>query len=142
MRFVTPQFIDIEPKIIGPITARQFIILVLGGGLVFICYKIFDTIIFALVSLFIVAPIILAFAFIKFNGRPFHYFLLSIIQSSRRPSLRVWRKEIIIEKEMDLKKKEAPKEEMAVRKNLPLKKLSRLSLQVDTGGKFNVEEGS
>lgn len=139
MRFITPQFIDIEPKIIGPITARQFIILVIGGGLIFICYKIFDMVVFILISLFIIAPIILAFAFIKVNGRPFHFFLLSFIQSSRRPNLRIWKKQIIIEKEIDLKKEEIKKETVVVRKTLPLRKLSHLSLQVDTGGKYQKE---
>ncbi|KKS92044.1 MAG: hypothetical protein UV69_C0039G0006, partial [Parcubacteria group bacterium GW2011_GWE2_43_12] len=30
-QFVVPQFIDVEDKIIGPITVRQFIIIMVGG---------------------------------------------------------------------------------------------------------------
>ena len=41
-QFVIPQFIDVEDKIIGPITVRQFIIMLAGGGLVFISYKLSD----------------------------------------------------------------------------------------------------
>lgn len=137
MRFVTPQFIDIEPKIIGPITARQFIIIVIGGGLIFISYKIFDTTIFILITLFILLPLVLAFAFLNVNGRPFHFFILSFVQTSRRPSLRVWKKEQIVVKEIEIKKEKKTLEKVSVRKNLPTSRLSNLALQVDTGGKFN-----
>lgn len=140
MRFVTPQFIDIEPKIIGPITARQFIILVIGGGFTFLSYKIFDLVVFILLVVFFFLPIILSFAFLNINGRPFHFFLLSFIQTSRRPSLRIWKKENIAFKEIEIKKEKIKTEIITVRRTLPMRKLSHLSLQVDTGGKFNDEE--
>jgi hypothetical protein len=141
MRFVTPQFIDIEPKIIGPITARQFIIIVIGGGLIFISYKLLDTTIFILVTLFILLPVVLAFAFLNVNGRPFHFFILSFIQTSRRPSLRVWKKEQIVVKELEIKKEKKSLQQVSVRKTLPTSRLSNLALQVDTGGKFS-EDGT
>lgn len=137
MRFVTPQFIDIEPKIIGPITARQFIIIVIGGGLIFISYKIFDLTVFILITLLFLLPLVLAFAFLNVNGRPFHFFILSFIQTSRRPGLRIWRKEILVVKELELKKEKKESEQIMVRKRLPASKLSQIALQVDTGGKFN-----
>ena len=37
-QFVVPQFIDVEDKIIGPFTIRQFVYLAGGGGLSFIIY--------------------------------------------------------------------------------------------------------
>ena len=90
-QFVVPQFIDVEDKVIGPITVRQFIILLAGGGLCFIAYTLSD---FALFIFWFVVIAILTFfvAFVKVNGRPIHYFLLNIIQTSRRPRLRVWQK--------------------------------------------------
>ncbi len=38
MRFQVPQFIEIEDKIFGPLTFKQFIYLLGGGGAVFILY--------------------------------------------------------------------------------------------------------
>lgn len=137
MRFVTPQFIDVEPKIIGPITPRQFIIIVIGGALIFITYKIFDLTIFILISLFFILPTILAFAFFNINGRPFHFFILSFVQTLRRPSLRIWRKEILVVKELKIKKEKKDLEQIVVRRRLPASKLSHLALQVDTGGKYD-----
>ena len=38
-KFLVPQYIDVEPKIMGPITGRQFIEMLIGGFLSFIIYK-------------------------------------------------------------------------------------------------------
>lgn len=39
MQFQMPQFLDIEDKVIGPFTFKQFLFLVGGGGLAYISYK-------------------------------------------------------------------------------------------------------
>lgn len=88
-QFVVPQFIDVEDKIFGPVTTRQFIILLAGGLLVFIAYKFADLALFVVI-LALVGGFSLVLAFVKINGQPFHYFLLNIFQTLRRPSLRVW----------------------------------------------------
>ena len=41
-QFVVPQFIDVEDKVIGPVTVRQFLILLVGGGVLFIAYRLSD----------------------------------------------------------------------------------------------------
>ena len=41
-QFTVPQFIDVEDKIIGPITTRQFVIMLAGFTLIGISYKLFD----------------------------------------------------------------------------------------------------
>ena len=93
-QFTVPQFIDVEDKIIGPITTRQFIIMLVAGLIIAALYKIFYFTLFLISSL----GVILVFgtvAFVKINGRPFHYFILNFIQTVKRHSLRVWqRKEI------------------------------------------------
>src|SRR3989338_4385631 len=90
-QFVVPQFIDVEDKVIGPITVRQFIILLSGSGLCFIAYKLSDFTLFLLETVFI---LVLTFvvAFVKVNGRPVHYFILNIIQTSKKPKIRIWQK--------------------------------------------------
>ena len=40
MRFQVPQFIEIESKIFGPLTLKQFIYLIGGGGIIFILYAL------------------------------------------------------------------------------------------------------
>ncbi|MDP2648766.1 MAG: PrgI family protein [bacterium] len=70
MQFQVPQFIEVEDKIFGPLTFRQFIYI---GGSLGASY-----IIWRVLPLLIAAPLIAgilgiagALAFFKFNGRPF-----------------------------------------------------------------------
>ncbi|HSD12921.1 MAG TPA: PrgI family protein, partial [Patescibacteria group bacterium] len=107
MRYVVPQFIDVEDKIIGPLTTRQFLILLVTAFVMFIEYKLADFGLFLLIgiSTLIVGGI---FAFFRVNGQPFHYFLLNMVQTFRRPSLRVWDKEYTDAELMDIIKKPPP----------------------------------
>jgi hypothetical protein len=88
-QFTVPQFIDVEDKIIGPITARQFIIMLAGGLLIAICYKLFDFTLFLSlgIMIFCVCGVL---AFFKVNGMPFHFFILNFLETLGRPGLRVW----------------------------------------------------
>lgn len=139
-QFVIPQFIDVEDKIIGPITARQFIILLAVTIVLFILYKLFVFIYFLVLGL----PVFglgIVLAFVKINGQPFHFFLLNLIQTLRRPALRVWNKELSI----DEVRKYLKKEEVKIAVPRPVKepivatKLSELSLIVNTGGVYKGE---
>lgn len=140
-QFVVPQFIDVEDKVIGPITVRQFIILLIAGGLVFAAYKLSDFTLF-LVELILIALFTILFAFIKINGRPVHYFLLNIIQTSKRAKLRIWNKQLndfelkLRMKQPDVKPIVQPRRKSLVGKS----RLAELSLIVDTGGIYEGEE--
>src|SRR3990167_2208172 len=90
-QFVVPQFIDVEDKIIGPVTVRQFLILLVAGLLVFIAYRLADFTLFV-IMLALIGGLALTVAFVKINGQTFHYFLLNIIQTMKKPSQRLWNK--------------------------------------------------
>ncbi|MEA2088629.1 MAG: PrgI family protein [Patescibacteria group bacterium] len=140
-QFVVPQFIDIENKIFGPITIRQFILLMCALLLSIIFYKFVDFLLFLLLSAFIFG-IASIFAFTRVNGRPIHYFLLNFIQTSIRPKRRVWCKDFGIAefKSRIADKKDAEKEVVLSRPKILVKsKLSKLSLIVDTGGRYQEE---
>ena len=70
MQFQVPQFIEVEDKIFGPLTFKQFIYV--GGGLG-ACY-----ILWRILPIYVAAPLIAGvgglaagLAFFQFNGRPF-----------------------------------------------------------------------
>ena len=90
-QFTVPQFIDVEDKIIGPVTARQFIIMLAGFMLIAISYKIFSFNLFIGIGMAIFGTSG-TLAFLKINGMPFHFFILNFTQTTRRPGLRVWDK--------------------------------------------------
>lgn len=91
MRFEVPQFIEIEDKIFGPFTWRQFVYL--GGGLgaavvMFLYLPI-------IISLIIGIPLALlagALAFYPINNRPFSFFLEAIWNYVTGTRMYLWRR--------------------------------------------------
>jgi len=70
MQFKVPQFLEIEDKIFGPFTFRQFVYLAGGGGMCFILYKLLGLWLAALPILAIMA-FVLMLAFFRPNDKPF-----------------------------------------------------------------------
>ena len=139
-QFVIPQFIDVEDKIFGPITTRQFVILLVAGLILFIAFKLADTTLF----IFLLALIgggSLVIAFVKINGQTFHYFILNIIQTVRRPSRRIWRKEYTKAELNQMRKSgeiEIPENIKKIKK-MSYNRIRDLSLVVNTGGYYKPE---
>lgn len=141
-QFTVPQFLDVEPKILGPITLRQFIIMVAVIIAEFLIYRIFLNV-FAMVAVGVpVAAIGAAFAFGKVNGQPLHYIILNFIQYIKKPMRRVWDKTL---NDQDLRvflKKEPPPERKVKLQKAPLEtsRLSELTLMVNTGGVYRGDD--
>lgn len=140
-QFVVPQFIDVEDKIFGPITVRQFIIILVDIGFVFIFYKIFDFALFVLLGLPTLG-IGFVLAFIKINGQPFHFFLLNFLQTTRRPRLRLWDKTIPDAVLRELIRAPEVRVPQPPPKKAPLleSRLTELTLVVNTGGVYRPED--
>ncbi len=91
MQFNVPQFIEIKDKIIGPLTMRQFlyilaVVAALGGLWFFIELWLF------IIITIPIAIFCLMLAFYKFNGRPFIYFVGSVINYLIKPKLYLWKR--------------------------------------------------
>src|SRR5690349_5196946 len=92
MRFQVPQFIEVEDKIFGPLTIKQFIYLAGGAGLSVIFYLFFKL----LIGLLFIIPIMsfsLALAFYKVNNKPFVFVLEAAFKYIMNPKLYLWRQE-------------------------------------------------
>lgn len=137
-KYVVPQFIDVESKILGPITTRQFIIALVGGMVGFFAYKFSDFSLFVVEAIIILA-IVIVFGFVKVNGSPFYVFLLNYISTLKEPSLRIWRKDVTIISEEKINDKEMKETVSIARRKLPRSRLSELSLIIDTGGSYHGE---
>ncbi len=91
MQFNVPQFTDIEDKVLGPLTMKQFL-LFLGGALLllFLWYLL------SLWAVIIVGiPLIgflLASVFVKINGRPFTSFFFSWVKYLTNPKVYIWKR--------------------------------------------------
>lgn len=92
MRFEVPQFIEVEDKIFGPLTWRQFVYLGGGIGMAVVMYFFLPFLIFAFIGI----PLALlagALAFYPVNNRPFSFFLEAVFNFVFRPKRYLWRKE-------------------------------------------------
>lgn len=94
MQFKVPQFIDIEDKIFGPFTFYEFVFLVGGGSLSFILYKIFG---FFIGLIFIIPVVIftICLVFVKFNGKPFLYYVEAAFNYLISSKLYIWKQRLI-----------------------------------------------
>jgi hypothetical protein len=136
-KFIVPQFIDKEDQILGPITVRQFLIMLVTIFSIFIAYKILAFAYFIVFALF-VGGLGGTFGFVKINGQPFHVFFLNFLQTATRPPLRVWDK-----RPTDAEIRAATKVEAVVPPHVtttkPRPEVSRLrdlTLVVNTGGVY------
>ena len=91
MRYQVPQFIEVEDKIFGPLTFKQFVYIVGGGGMAFVFYKFLN---FFIAIPFVAASLGLGFAlaFYKVNGKPFINVMESAFKYSLGNKLYLWHK--------------------------------------------------
>lgn len=91
MRFEVPQFIEIEDKIFGPFTWKQFVYL--GGGVGFAVVLFVTTSFLFFVFLGVpVAALAAALAFYPVNNRPFSIFLESMFGFYKKNRMYYWRR--------------------------------------------------
>ncbi len=95
MRFQVPQFIEVEDKIFGPLTLKQFIYLAGGAGLSFLIYVVTKSLIIALLPIVAVMAVSVALAFYPTRslGRPLIDVLESAFKYYLGGKLFIWKKE-------------------------------------------------
>jgi len=140
-QYVVPQFIDVEDKILGPITTRQFAILMITALVMFIIYKLIYIWYAVAIDVMLLGSA-LVLAFVRINGQPFHYFLLNFVQTFRRPGTRVWNKDLTDAEIIALAKVEIPPPPPPkIYKEAPTtSRLTELALIVNTGGVYHPED--
>lgn len=93
MQFQVPQFIEIEDKIFGPLTLKQFIYLAGGVGASVVLWLYIP---FKIISVILIIPVIafaLALAFYKTNGKTFIDVVEAAFYYYIGDKLYIWRKE-------------------------------------------------
>jgi hypothetical protein len=91
MRFQIPQFIDVEDKIFGPFTLKQFIYVAGGASAAVACVLTLGVFFGLLVALPVVV-LAAALAFYKINNRPFIFILESAFKYATKDKLYIWKK--------------------------------------------------
>jgi len=91
MRFQVPQFIEIEDKIVGPLTLKQFLYIAGGVGMSIIAYR-FLPLILSIIVIAVIASLSLALAFFKYNNKPFVDLLEASVKYYLGEKLYIWKK--------------------------------------------------
>lgn len=135
MQYQIPQFVEIEDRIIGPLTLKQFLYLAFASAFLFVFWFLFAFYIWIIIALPITA-LAAAFAFLKINDRPFVYFFLSFIKYFTKPKLYIFSgtagktMPLSLEKEKVEAETPVPMEE----KRITSSKLKELALNLDING--------
>lgn len=93
MQFQIPQFIDIENKIVGPLTIKQFLYLAGAGGVAFLLFFILQFWLWIMIAA-VLAIIAGSLAFIKYNGQPLPIIAWHAFGFLWKPRLYLWQREV------------------------------------------------
>lgn len=127
MRYEVPQFIEVEDKIIGPLSFRQFVYIAGAGGLVVILYLFTPLFVVVLIG----GPVVIlaaALAFYKVNDRPFVLTLEAALNYFTRSKLYIWRK---TQKKKEEESKEKEGKRLVSAPSLSQNKLKDLAWSLD-----------
>jgi len=91
MQFQVPQFIDVKPKIVGPLTLQQFFIIAGAVIPVFLLFFVLQFWLWIIVA-GILIPISLALALGKYNGQPLLKILIAAFNFFWKPRIYLWHK--------------------------------------------------
>lgn len=116
---------------------RQFIMLLVAAGFIFVAYKLFVLKFFIPIALIIAIGAAL-FAFYKPNGRAFHLFLISVFEGLTKPAVRTWQPIATAQITVKVTGEESA-EPAPPPKRISGSKIDELALIVDTGGAYHGE---
>jgi len=90
-RYQVPQFLEIEDKIFGPLTLKQFLYTMAGGAIMYMAWSNLP-VIFAVILGGPIFALFIALAFYKVNNRPLSKAMEHAFTYARGPKLYLWKK--------------------------------------------------
>ncbi len=107
MRFSVPQFIDIEDKVFGPFTIKQFVYMAGGLGLSYLLWKLLPN----FIAILIIIPLLVfagLLSFYRYNGKPFIFLVEAWFSYMLGSRMYMWKKSPPREKKEEEKLMEDP----------------------------------
>jgi len=120
MNFDVPQYVDIEDRIFGPLTARQLGWLFgLGATVIFLFYTL--QVVYFYMSIVPIGIFFLVMAFVRPQGMPMNRFIIIVISFLFKPKVYIWKRG---DDFVNIKKRKEIEQEVVITK----KKISRQEL--------------
>ena len=91
MQFQIPQFIEIENKIVGPLTLKQFLYLAVAAAIGFALYFVLAFWLWIMVTAVLTA-ISVSLSFVKYNGQPLPKIIIYAFGFFWGPKFYLWQK--------------------------------------------------
>lgn len=128
-QFQVPQFIDVEDKLFGPFTIKQFVYVAGGGGMIYLYVQLLPTAIAFILAL-PTGALALALAFRKVNGQSFIKIIQAFIGHMFSSKMYLWQKDYSAQKlpTSIADQPPAPNQAEAIR---PQGRLNKLSWSLD-----------
>lgn len=132
MQYQVPQGIDLEDKIIGPLTLIQFLYLLIGGVIIYLLFlATHGSLIFWVLGLPI-GIVSLSMAFLKIQDQPLTYFIKAAVGFLSRPRIRLWQREGISRRIVQAPVKKIALEKPAPKRRIEKSELEKLAYTLDT----------
>ncbi len=136
MQFRVPQNIDLEDKLIGPLTLVQFLYLLVGGMTDYVLLQtVFPVypIVFVVIAL-PVAVLACSFAFLKINDLPFPKFIKATILFLFSDKKRVWHKSTSLDDQIKLIEPKKKIEKKMLKTQIEKSEIEQMAQVLDTAG--------
>ncbi len=144
-----PQDVTREDRLVGPLTLKQFLYVLGGGGISFILYRLYLLGYLYLIEFaplaFIVVVFTLAMAFANINGRPFGTFLINLWTFLWSDKLALWNKDQVKNDLPIIKvdhKNDATIAQATQDKDKSQSNLEKLAHVLDAGGRMNEDDNA
>jgi len=92
MQFQIPQFIEVENKIVGPLSIRQFLYIAAAVCIAFLLFFVLQTWLWLIITS-LLGGISIAFAFGKYNGQTLPKMFWRATMFFWQPKLYIWKRE-------------------------------------------------
>ena len=129
MRYQVPQFIEMDDKVIGPFSIKQFFYLVTVPAVCYGLSYIVETPYVILVGI-IFFPIGILLAFYKVGGKPFSSAIFGMLNFVKRPQTYVWKR--TLRKTDNSSIKQVTKKDTTIKKTDKSKDFKKLAQILDS----------
>lgn len=134
-QYKVPQDVETEDKILGPLSIKQFVYVIIGLLWAFLMWRIFS---FAIIIAVVLALPVTGFFFLlgfgQREGVPFEDYVVAFIRFLLVPRKRIWIKDDT--KEVIVQDEKKPETNLNQRKNVSTGQLKQLASIIDTRGNF------
>src|SRR3990167_10840992 len=131
-QYKVPQNVDMQDRIVGPLTMFQFLYLLAGGMVFYTTLKTPSPIDLVFIGV-PVGLLSLCLAFVKINDQPFIRFIVSFLYFSTHPKARIWHHAGMATDAKPLITKDQTSKKIVNRKQLDLARVKEVAARLYQG---------